>query len=69
MYNNQNNQKIMEYYPITERAEFDKKYATIEDEEHGALNKLLQEARYVNGGSYWVKVVPKEVKIRDRKFP
>lgn len=59
----------MEFYPITDRAEFDKKYAIIEGEDHEILNKLLQEARYVNGGGYWVKPVAKEMKIRDKKFP
>ena len=59
----------MEQYSITERAEFDKKYATIEGEENSMLNRLLQEARYVSGGEYWVRAVPKEVKYRDRHFP
>lgn len=59
----------MEFYPITDRVEFDKKYAFIEGENHQMLNKLLQEARHVNGGSFWVKPVSKEVKIREKKFP
>ena len=59
----------MEFYPITDRAEFDKEYATIEGEYHASLNKLLQEARHVNGGGYWVKIVEKEVKVREKKFP
>lgn len=59
----------MEQYPITDRAEFDKKYATIEGEDHVHINKLLQEARHVNGGDYWVKAVPKKATYRERKFP
>lgn len=59
----------MEQYPITDRAEFDKKYAFIEGEDNRTINKLLQEARYVNGGDYWVKAVPKKATYRDRKFP
>ena len=55
----------MEFYPITDRVEFDKKYAFIEGEDHQMLNKLLQEARHVNGGSFWVQPGSKEVKIRE----
>lgn len=60
---------MVEDYPITDRAEFDKKYATIEGEDNRVMDKLLQEARHVNGGDYWVKAIPKKVSYRDRKFP
>lgn len=59
----------MEQYPITDREEFDKKYSTVEGEDHRMLNKLLQMARYILDNKVWIKAVPYTEKVRDRKFP